>query len=474
MIIRREDFGKLEDLSYGSNKKIWFTCESCGIGILQSFKNYNNQKDGKFCRSCRNSLSAKKCKDKVSESMKKLWKDKIYRRKMSKKLSESCKKAWDNEERRKWFSENNPMYNEDVVKKVTESEATSIDELKKICKKYNYEFLERILGKPGGVVIKIKCENGHVIEKRLDVIKRGNPGCSECMKKFSSSEKEISEYIKNLGFKIIENDRKIIYPYELDIIIPDRKMAIEYCGLYWHGEKRKPNKNYHLDKLNKCKENGYNLITIFEDEWLNKNNIVRNRLKYMLCNNTDRIYARNCGITEISSKTAKEFVDNYHLQGYVNCKVKLGAYNEGRLVSVMTFSKPSISKGRKDQKGLSWELSRFCSSCNVVGIASKLLSYFKNVYEWDEIYSYADKRWSDGNLYEKIGFDKVDDTKPNYWYFHTIDKGLKKYHRFNFRKDKLNKLLENFDGGKTEYQNMLDNGWDRIWDCGNFKFIIKK
>ena len=122
MIIRREDFGDITKLTKGSHKKIWFTCDACGIGVLQKWPTYLNQNDGKFCRKCRNKHTANRSdvKKKHSENGKNMWKNPEYRKNMGKKLSVACKKAWDNDDgtRRKWFSENNPMKNPEVAKKI--------------------------------------------------------------------------------------------------------------------------------------------------------------------------------------------------------------------------------------------------------------------------------------------------------------------------------------------------------------------
>ena len=154
--------------------------------------------------------------------------------------------------------------------------------------------------------------------------------------------------------------------------------------------------------------------------------------------------------------------------------LKLGAFYKGRLIAVMTFAVPSISKGQKCVKGNIWELSRFCTSTRITGITGKILEHFKRNYKWSNIFSYADLRWSDGNVYNKVGFEYTGNSAPNYWYVYKKNMYEKKrYHRFNFRKDVLNKKLEVFDPKKTEYENMLINGWDRIWDCGDMKFEMK-
>jgi hypothetical protein len=157
-------------------------------------------------------------------------------------------------------------------------------------------------------------------------------------------------------------------------------------------------------------------------------------------------------------------LNKYHIQGKDNSNIKLGAFYNNELISVMTFSLGSIAKGSKSIKGI-YELSRFCSNYNyhIPGIASKLLTYFKQNYDWKEIFSYADRRWSNGNLYKKIGFQLWSITKPNYFYI----KGLNRIHRFNLRKrpDEPKDI--------TEWVLRQNEGYYRVYDCGHLKFIME-
>lgn len=308
------------------------------------------------------------------------------------------------------------------------------------------------------------CPNNHVGTVTWNNWHLGNR-CSKCSNTGTSSgQLKLLEELKSIFPKqnFIEQDRTIIKPYEIDILILDKKLAIEYCGLYWHSELAGKDKNYHLNKLKLCEEKGYRLITIFEDEWLNNREIVISRIMNILgALNYSIIYARKCIIKEIPVKEARDFCNKNHLQGYGNSSIKLGAFYKHELVSIMTFSKPSIAKGSKNEKDV-WELNRFCSKINhqVIGIASKLLKFFERNYDWRSIFSYADRRWSDGNLYKKIGFEFSHNSKPNYWYI----KGIKRIHRFSLRKTK--------DDPKnlTEWAIRMSQGWNRIWDCGSIKY----
>jgi hypothetical protein len=117
-----------------------------------------------------------------------------------------------------------------------------------------------------------------------------------------------------------------------------------------------------------------------------------------------------------------------------------------------------------------FELSRFCTSYSVIGIASRLLKYFEKNYEWNKIYTFADRRWSEGNLYEKLKMIEEGKINPDYSYF----KGQNRYHKFGFRHKQMKNKLENYNSNLTEHENMLNNGWLRIYDCGKIKYEKKR
>ena len=325
--------------------------------------------------------------------------------------------------------------------------------------KYDYSLVNYIGCKN---YIEIKCNEHGVFEQWPDSHLQGN-GCPKCGLSYDKSENEVKEFIKSVNPNIIENSRKIISPLELDIYIPSHKLAIEYNGLYWHSELHKPS-NYHLNKTELCEKQGIQLIHIFEDEWLIKKDIVKSRLINILGLTPNKIYGRKTKIRKISSKDSKEFLDNNHIQGSTNSSIKLGLYYNDELVSVMVFNKPRLGIGNYYD---GYELTRFCNklNTNVIGGADKLLKYFIKTYNPKQIISYADRRWSQGDLYTKLGFQETHMNKPNYWYI--INNNRK--HRFGFRKHILKK--QGFDvENKTEHEIMLDRKIYRMYDCGTITY----
>ena len=291
----------------------------------------------------------------------------------------------------------------------------------------------------------------------------------------SKPQNELFNFLSRYNIQIKQNSRSFFdNKIEVDLLLKDQQIGIEFNGNFYHSEVNgNKNRNYHLIKTNIAKDKNIKLIHIFEDEWLFKNKIIKNRLKSLLKLNKYKIYGRDCIIQEIDTKLKNKFLNKYHLQGQDKSQIYLGSFYRNRLVAVMTFSKQRKALGLSHKENY-WELSRFVTvgGFTVIGIASKLLKYFEVKYKPKQIITYADIKWSMGKLYTILGFTQTHQSKPNYWY---LDKGnfLKRYHRFNFQKHKLSKLLTNFDSNLSEWENMKNNGYDRIWDCGNYVFVKK-
>lgn len=315
---------------------------------------------------------------------------------------------------------------------------------------------------------KFKCKKcGCIFESYWD--NGHTKSCPNCLNNGGTSllEHEIFDFLKANDIHFIQNDRKKIHPLEIDAYIPNNEIGIEVDGLYWHSTGFGKSKSYHLEKTKLCEEKGIQLIHIFENEWNFKQDIVKSRLKNILGIYDHKAYARQCEIRPIDSFISREFQENNHIQGAVNASVNLGLYFNNELISLMTFGKTRFNKKYE------WELLRFCNKLgwHVPGAATKLLKYFERNYSPKSIISYADRRWSStvhGNVYEKMGFKLDHISKPDYWYYNDLEI-LES--RIKYQKHKLPKLLKNFDPSKTEVQNMLDNGYNQIFDCGNLVYV---
>jgi hypothetical protein len=292
------------------------------------------------------------------------------------------------------------------------------------------------------------------------------------IKKQSKEEIQLIDFLKTIYDGEIQTSvRNILPKTELDIYLPDLKLGIEYNGLYWHSEKNGKFSDYHITKTKESNKLGIRLIHIFSDEWINKTDIIKQKLFNIITSKkSNKIYARKCVIKEITSSQKNTFLNQYHIQGEDRSSIKLGLFYKDDLVSVMTFSNPRISLGGNHLDKTSYELSRFASKTYVCGGSAKLLSFFIKKYQPKTVYSYSDNRWTDpnNNMYLKLGFNIEKQSSPNYFYTKNY---LVRYHRYNFNKQRLKKLGADVEN-KTEYQIMKEMGYTKVWDCGTTKYVL--
>ena len=279
----------------------------------------------------------------------------------------------------------------------------------------------------------------------------------------SYMEIEMQNFLNETGVTYIVKDKSILNGKEIDIYLPDHKIAIEMNGVYWHSDIY-VDKNYHLNKTLLCKDRGIQLLHIWEDDWKYKRNIVKSIILNKINHINNRIFARKCEIRNVSILDSRNFLNSNHIQGYASSQVKVGLYYNQELVSLMTFG-CRYTNGRKE-----YELIRFCNkiNTNIVGGSSKLFNFFIKNNSVDKLVSYCDISLFNGNLYKTLGFIKSHLSSPNYYW---IVDGVKK-HRFNYNKKKLVKM--GHDPLKSENDIMYELGYYKVWGCGQEKYIYEK
>ena len=340
----------------------------------------------------------------------------------------------------------------------------SIEKSKELLARLNIDIVYSDINSTSIILHCNTCNNDFTFTRQYTMGKKLKPNlCPICWPRdiiSSQAEKDIAGWLQSIGVNCLTNDRKLISPLELDIVIPDNNVAIEYCGLYWHSETNGKGSDYHLNKTTLCNAIGLRLITIFEDEWVHSSEIVKSRVMNLLGLTPQKLHARKCEVKEISSKEANAFLQVNHIQGVGRSNVRMGAYFDNKLVAVMTFSRSNISR-----KLSGWELDRFCTKTYTrsSGLASKMFKAFINIYLPSKITTYADRRWSQTGFYTNLGFQFIQNTPANYWYFQAPS--LRRYHRFTLRKNATDVQYI------TEWENRQEQGWDRIWDCGSEKYV---
>ena len=288
------------------------------------------------------------------------------------------------------------------------------------------------------------------------------------IKKFGKTQESIRSWLNSYDFNF-NSDGTVLEGKELDLYDIGQKFAIEYCGIYWHNENSpQPRaRSYHHDKWRRCRDKGIQLLTIFDDEWKSKTEVIKSVILSKLGVFERRLQARKCRAGEISKDQMKSFCDLYHIQGGNRLsKVCFGLFHEDELVGVVDLGRHH----RKKESG-SVVLTRLCfkAGVQIVGGSGKL---FKACTTWcsengiENIVSWSDNRYSDGTIYKRLGFKLVDDLPPDYYYVNMSNpKG-------RLSKQSQSKRNSDCPKEKTELQWANDRGLSRIWDCGKARWIF--
>jgi hypothetical protein len=286
--------------------------------------------------------------------------------------------------------------------------------------------------------------------------------------KFGKTQKEITEWLNSFGFNF-QSNHIVLNGKELDLYDENLKFAIEYSGLHWHHENSpqpRPS-NYHINKFNICKEKGIQLITIFEDEWLNNQEVIKSVILSKLGVFEKRLYARKCIAKEISKKEFTDFCDKHHVQGGNSlAKVCFGLYYEDELIGVMDLG----SHHRKQTKG-EMVLTRLCfkAGYQIIGGASKLFTACVNWCKSNEvkkIISWSDNRWSNGSIYKNLNFVLEQELGSDYAYVNMS------YPKERISKQSQMKCNTGCPKDISEKEWALQNGLSRIWDCGKVRWAF--
>jgi hypothetical protein len=300
---------------------------------------------------------------------------------------------------------------------------------------------------------------------RLSSIERMKRGDAVFYRGKSLAEITFADYIKSIyKGKIILNDTKLLSGHEIDVYLPELKLAFEFNGERFHSDIFK-RKNYHMKKTNECQTLGIRLVHIWTLDWTLKQEIIKSQILNFIGKTTNRIYARKCVVREVNNKTACTFLDNNHLQGKAISKHRYGLYYNDELVELITFGKLRDAVSHR-QSPDHYELVRLCSKLDttVVGGASKLFTHFIRTFSPEQILTFAHRDWSNGNVYGKLGMTLKATTTPGYFYSNC----QRKEHRYNVQKHKLVKM--GYDTTKSEFEIMTERGYYRIWDSGNLKY----
>lgn len=304
--------------------------------------------------------------------------------------------------------------------------------------------------------------------------------CQHLVKRrISKMEQEVKEFIESIcpNVALIQNDRQVISPLEIDLYLPEYQLSIECNPTITHNSSfpdpwgNTKGYRYHQDKSLMCLDKGIQLFHIFGYEWTNKQDVIKSMLCNILTQNSRKIYARNCYVCQISYEECREFLNNNHKQGDTMSSIRLGlrVKSTDELVSVMTFGKIRTTSGKSNSyEGV--ELSRFCNKrdTSVVGGASKLFKHYTYNNDVTHVLSFSDVAHTSGKLYEILGFKKIRISEPGYVWVHLdTDEYLT---RVNCQKSNLVNLFDDVTAetitNHTEKEIMESHGYVRVYDSG--------
>ena len=285
---------------------------------------------------------------------------------------------------------------------------------------------------------------------------------------------ELGDFIEDSGYYCIRGNRNILSEQELDIYVPRKDLGIEYVDLMHHSFGRSEvalfnnsgselwSKSHHLDKFASCESAGVELLHVWENEWSNPQTkaIWKSMIQDRLGLNAE-LYLGDLRLARVSNELRNQFLNENHILGACPATDTLGLHLNGEIVFLMLFN-----KFKKEPR--KWSIVRICTKKGyyIEGAEDWILSCFiKSNNDVEEITYHENKRWCRKNsIFKRFKFECLGSTAPAYFYFHQEDKIV--YDKLRFQKGKQEWLLKNFDEYLSETENMYNNGYRKIYDCG--------
>lgn len=233
--------------------------------------------------------------------------------------------------------------------------------------------------------------------------------CSKCYPPSRSNEQtDLQNYILEFTKNVITNSRSVISPYEIDIYIPDKKLAIEFDGLFWHSTQHGIDKQYHAKKTALCEQSGIQLIHVFENEWMTKKDCVKSRIKSLLIDPVS--LPNDYEIKIVDEKNAIEFQKKHSLVDHAtNCNaLHIGLFIGNSLTQMLSLNEKSYSH---------WKIIDFLYEYRINNSLQSMLSYFECNYHPTEIQWIVDRRWSNGYMCCECGFNLTKEINPQLWHW---------------------------------------------------------
>lgn len=303
-------------------------------------------------------------------------------------------------------------------------------------------------------LVRLECKQGHFKKIKVNHALYSPYSCSSCNSAIQTSEmeRELVQELEQLGFRCSANNRSIISPFEIDVALPDYKLGVELCGVYYHQEKI-VGRHRHRHKYQKAIEAGWGLLTFFEDEWAQKKDKILGIIKARTMSPSIKLMARKCKLVRLD-KGVKGFLEDNHFQGSSNWKHAVGLLYNDELISVMTLGyHPRNSSVILDRYAVK-------SGIMVQGGARRLFNEIVKIAREEsiqQIVSFSDLRYSSGGVYERLGFRLDKKLPPDYYWVG----GRTRWNKSKFR----------VPAGISEREKWESEGYYRVFDCGKDRWV---
>lgn len=337
-------------------------------------------------------------------------------------------------------------------------------------------YLSGYIGMNADALFRCTKHNVDFFAQPHNVLRGANP-CTRCNHMRSAGEEAVASLF-SIFTKVSQRDRTLIRPKELDVYLPEHKLAVEYCGEFYHSYgdpiDEQQNKHKHYNKYEACRQLGVRLITLYESEWAGHNYAVRRLLRNALGKSKGKLMARKCFLSTVPHADAKRFYDRYHPQGGEGHGEHYGLFWKGKLVACMRFTFGANDRGRSERV---WTLSRYATRITVAGGASRLFKAFLLDKQPEVVKSFSDNRFFGGEMYEALGFQLDAELPPDYMVW-SPRIGLRP--KSHYQRRVLNKRLEEhgvagtFDpktDPRSEAEMTYLMGCRRMYDCGKKRWI---
>lgn len=319
---------------------------------------------------------------------------------------------------------------------------------------------------------------GNLTAHPHNVLRGANP-CPQCNHMRSSGEEAVFQFLSNLTTAERRN-RTILKPKELDIYLPDAKLAVEYCGEFWHShgdaEDERKNKLKHHQKYLDCKAQGIRLITLYETEWKEHNYAVRRLLRNAVGKSKGKLMARKCELRKATTQEARAFYDRYHPQGGSGHGEHYALFWQGEMVACMRFVLGANDRGAGAANRV-WTLGRYATRVTVAGAASRLFKAFVQEHNPPVVKSFSDNRFFDGGMYVQLRFVLEAEVEPDYqvWHPKLGTKPKPHYQRRAIPRRIVeigsSEVFDPESDPRTEAQITYALGARRLYDCGKKRWV---